>query len=100
MEVIQQPAALTLWTFYQYADVQRVEALTRRTERFDQSGLIYLATWDGKGFMTQQKTFERQLKRHPDPEVRKAMLARDRAASEALIESIYAGGKGPRKETP
>lgn len=67
-EVLYQPASLTLWTFLQLADVERVERLVARDARFDLAQILAAAVLDGRHFNLAQTRHLESLRRHPDRE--------------------------------
>lgn len=96
-EVLLQPADLTLWTFYQWVDSERVEGHRERLGRFDLSTLIAAATYDGKAFQREHGAFMHELTPHPNPEIDAQIRAAAIKRASRLIETAP-GIFGKREE--
>lgn len=79
-EVVRQPAALTLWTFLQLEDLQRLERLQAKDDRHDLASLIAAAVFDARAFERARSAFVAELSRDPEPD-------RDRALRAALHDA-------------
>lgn len=68
-DVLQQPYALTLWTFLEIEDVERIEHLLSRDDLFTVAMLTAAAVLDGKAYDRLRGRYVESLKRDPDDEV-------------------------------
>lgn len=56
--VLRDPYELTLWTFFQLCEVERIDAWIRRFERFDLASLVKLAVLDPASFADEDRRFK------------------------------------------
>jgi hypothetical protein len=96
--VLRQPASLTLWTYLELQDADRIAGLIERSARYEGAALTGVAFADGKQFAQLDTAFRASLRRHPSPEVEAQRIAAAREKGEGLI--VRADGFFGKQPTP
>jgi hypothetical protein len=92
--ILRQPASLTLWTYLEIQDSDRIDALVERSGRYEEAALIGIAMSSGKDFQREDAKFRADLRRHPDPDVEARMTEQALREAMPLIERVTTiGGK-------
>jgi hypothetical protein len=92
--ILRQPASLTLWTYLELQDADRIDALVERSGRYEEAALIGVAMSSGKEFQRADAAFRATLRRHPDPDVEARMTEQALRDAMPLIERVTTiGGK-------
>ena len=97
---MRQPASLTLWTYLELLDADRIQSLLDRSARYEAAALTATASWNGKEFGRLDSEFRSSLRKHPDPHIQEQAQLDAKANAQKLIASLSNGGKGPRRVGP
>jgi len=91
--VAREPYELTLWTYLRLGELDRLDHVARRLERFDLAALVRLAVMEPKVLADAEQAFRRELEDGPRPTRAPDLAARLREYDELLRRGTWSSRK-------
>lgn len=92
-DVARDPASLSLWTFYELADADRIQRLLTRAQRVDSAKVTAAAMWAPNELAKEEASVRSALRTHPDPDVERALRDAAVAKGRIIVERVIGGAK-------